>query len=182
MFLAQFPSSQLHTYKYLNQYAILTLEDSKESSTCLLLCLTRLDESLVAPAVSNNGQDVHEEVDDVQVEVQRGEHVLLGAERVLVAAPDHQLGVVHDVETEDDCPDPGVDQVQGPAGREEGGDQAEQHKTHQNSDEDTWRKGFMYQRGSAPINIHRKWKKDAHEDVLQFRVYGFKFNCQVGEF
>ena len=143
--LAQFPSQQLHTYKYLNKYTILTLEDSTESFD-VFARLARLCESLVAPAVTNNGQDVHEEVDDVQVEVQRGEHVLLGAERVLVAAPDHQLGVVHDVETEDDCPDPGVNQVQGPAGREEGGDQAEQHETHQNSDEDTWRKGFMYQR------------------------------------
>ena len=134
--LAQFPSSQLHTYKYLNKYTILTLQ--QKVSTCLLSCLACLCESLVTPAVSDDGEDVHEEVDDVQVEVQRGEHVLLGAERVLVAAPDHQLGVVHDVEAEDDCPDPGVNQVQGPAGREEGGDQAEQHKTHQNSDEDTW--------------------------------------------
>ena len=120
------------------------MEIQQKVSTCLFSCLTRLDESLVAPAVANNGQDVHEEVDDVQVEVQRGEHVLLGAERVLVAASDHQLGVVHDVEAEDDCPYPSVNQVQGPAGREEGGDQAEQHETHQNSDEDTWRKGFMY--------------------------------------
>lgn len=44
---------------------------------------------------------------------------------------------VHDVEAEDDCPDPGVHEVQRPAGREEGGDQAEQHKTHQNGDQDT---------------------------------------------
>ena len=91
----------------------------------------------VAPAVANDGEDVHEEVDDVQVEVQGGEHVLLGAERVLVAAPDHELRVVHDVQTEDDCPDPGVHEVQGPAGREEGGNQSEQHKTHQHGDQDT---------------------------------------------
>ena len=52
------------------------------------------------PATSKYEEDVEEEVDDVQVEVQGGEHVLLGAERVLVAAPNHQLGVVHDVQAE----------------------------------------------------------------------------------
>ena len=110
--------------------------------------------NLISAAEPDNHEDVHEEVDDVQVEVQGGEHVLLGAERVLVAAPDHQLGVVNDVEAEDDCPDPGVNQVQGSAGWEEGGDQAEQHETYQNSDEDTWRKGFMYQRLYAYKNSH----------------------------
>ena len=47
-----------------------------------------------------DGQDVEEEVDDVQVEVQRGKDVLLGTKRVLVTAPNHQLGVVHDVQAE----------------------------------------------------------------------------------
>ena len=77
----------------------------------LLSWFFHIGESSVAPAVANNREDVHEEVNDVQVEVQGGEHVLLGAKWVLVAAPNHQLGVVHDVEAEDDCPDPGVDQV-----------------------------------------------------------------------
>ena len=54
-----------------------------------------------------------------------------------MAAADHQLGVVHDVEAEDDCPDPGVHEVQRPAGREEGGDQTEQHETNQHGDQDT---------------------------------------------
>ena len=47
-----------------------------------------------------DGQDVEEEVDDVQLEVEGGEDVLLRAERVLVLAPEHQLGVVHKVEGE----------------------------------------------------------------------------------
>ena len=47
-----------------------------------------------------DGQDVEEEVDDVQVEVQRGEDVFLGTQRVLVTATNHQLGVVHDVQAE----------------------------------------------------------------------------------
>ena len=103
----------------------------------------------VAPAVANDGEDVHEEVDDVQVEVQGGEHVLLGAERVLVAAPDHELRVVHDVQTEDDCPDPGVHEVQGPAGREEGGNQPEKHKTHQHGDQDTCGEWFVSDENSS---------------------------------
>ena len=48
--------------------------------------------------VTEDGEEIHEEVDDVQVEVQGGEDVLLGAEGVLVAPAHHQLGVVHDVQ------------------------------------------------------------------------------------
>ena len=51
-----------------------------------------------------DGEDVEEEADDVQVEVEGGKDVLLRAERVLVLAPEHQLGVVHDVQREDDGP------------------------------------------------------------------------------
>ena len=45
-------------------------------------------------------EDVHEELDHVEVDVEGGEDVLLGAERVLVLAAKHQLGVVHQVEAE----------------------------------------------------------------------------------
>ena len=55
-----------------------------------------------------DGEDVEEEVDDVQVEVEGGEDVFLRAERVLVLAPEHQLGVVHDVQREDDGTHRGV--------------------------------------------------------------------------
>ena len=52
----------------------------------------------LAPAVAEDGEDVHEEVDDVQVEVEGGKDVLLGAEGILVAPPHHQLRVVDDVQ------------------------------------------------------------------------------------
>ena len=55
---------------------------------------------VIAPYCSNNHQDVHEEVDHVQVDVQGGKDVLLGAEGVLVTTAHHQLGVVHDVQGE----------------------------------------------------------------------------------
>ena len=51
---------------------------------------------------TKDGEEVKEEVDDVQVEVEGGEDVLLGAERVLVIAAEHDLGVVDDVQREDD--------------------------------------------------------------------------------
>ena len=50
--------------------------------------------------VAEDGEEIHEEVDDVQVEVQGGEDVLLGTEGVLVTPAYHQLGVVHDVQAE----------------------------------------------------------------------------------
>ena len=79
-------------------------------SNFVLFCRSR---GLV-PAVSNDAENIHEEVDDVQVEVEGGEHVLLGAERVLVAAPHHQLSVVDDVEAEDDAADARIHKIQSP--------------------------------------------------------------------
>ena len=55
---------------------------------------------VIAPHGSHNHQDVHEQVDHVQVDVQGGEDVLLGAEGVLVTAAHHKLSVVHDVQGE----------------------------------------------------------------------------------
>ena len=55
---------------------------------------------VITPNGSHNHQDVHEQVDHVQVDVQGGEDVFLGAEGVLVAAAHHQLGVIHDVQGE----------------------------------------------------------------------------------
>ena len=79
----------------------------------LLILFTLWVQGLIS-AVSNDAENVHEEVDDVQVEVEGGEHVLLGAERVLVAAPHHQLSVVDDVEAEDDAADARIHKVQSP--------------------------------------------------------------------
>ena len=49
---------------------------------------------------SDDHQDVHEQVDHVQVDVQGGKDVLLGAQGVLVTAAHHELGVVNDVQGE----------------------------------------------------------------------------------
>ena len=112
-------------------------------------------------AVSNDAENVHEEVDDVQVEVEGGEHILLGAERVLVAAPHHQLSVVDDVEAEDDTADACIHKVQSPkhklpfridnlfscthlirviaiyspAGWEEKSNESKYHETHEDSNQ-----------------------------------------------
>jgi len=58
--------------------------------------------SSVTPSSSDNHEDVHEEVDNVQIDVQSGKDVLLGAEGVLVLAPHHQLCVVDNVKREDE--------------------------------------------------------------------------------
>merc|ERR1719445_1396351 len=96
-----------------------------------------LDVSSLVSAVSNNLKDVHEQVDDVKIEVESCKDVFLGTERVLVAAPDHQLGVVDDVKTEDDAADAGVDQVQGSARGEEQGDESKNDEAHQHCNQDT---------------------------------------------
>ena len=51
---------------------------------------------------ADNAEDISEEVDDVQVEVEGGENVLLGTERVLVFPAHHHLSVVDNVEGEDE--------------------------------------------------------------------------------
>jgi len=96
-----------------------------------------LDVSSLVSAVSNNLKDVHEQVDDVKIEVESCKDVFLGTERVLVAATDHQLGVVDDVQTEDDAADAGVDKVQCSARGEEQGDESEYNETHQYCDQYT---------------------------------------------
>merc|ERR1719445_933533 len=96
-----------------------------------------LDVSSLVSAVSNNLEDVHEQVDDVKIEVESSKDVFLGAERILVAATDHQLGVVDDVQTEDDAADAGIDQGQGSARGEEEGDESKYDETHQNCNQDT---------------------------------------------
>ena len=45
----------------------------------------------VSAAEADDHEDVHEEVDDVQVDVEGGEDVLLGAQAVLVLPTHHQL-------------------------------------------------------------------------------------------
>lgn len=47
----------------------------------------------------NDGQNVQEEVDDVQVQRDRGEHILFGTDWMLVRSTHHHLRVVNQVET-----------------------------------------------------------------------------------
>lgn len=47
--------------------------------------------------LSDDGEDEEEEVDDVEVEVERREDVLLGRDRVLVLPAHHELSVEDDV-------------------------------------------------------------------------------------
>ena len=73
---------------------------------------------LLVPATAGYAdyeEDVSEEVDDVQVDVEGGEDVLLWAESVLVLPPHHELGVVHDIEGEDEGSDGSVAQHHPPA-------------------------------------------------------------------
>jgi len=58
----------------------------------------------VSAAEADDHEDVHEEVDDVQVDVEGGEDVLLGAQAVLVLPTHHQLSVINDVKGEDERP------------------------------------------------------------------------------
>ena len=68
-------------------------------------------------------------MDNVHVEVEGSEDVLLWTEGVAVLPSDHQLGVVHDVQGEDETSYRSVDQPEGPVGGEEDGDDAEYHET-----------------------------------------------------
>ena len=61
--------------------------------------------------ISKNREEVEEEVDDVQVEVEGREDVLLRTEGVLVFAAQHDLGVVDQVEGEDEAANSGVTNV-----------------------------------------------------------------------
>ena len=84
-------------------------------------------------------KDVHEEVDDVKIEIESSKDIFLWTERILVAATDHELGVVDDVQAEDDAPDAGVDQVHGSAGGETQGNESKYNEAHQDCNQHTWR-------------------------------------------
>ena len=66
---------------------------------------------VLAPGAVYERQDVSEEVDDVQVDVEGSKDVLLGGDGVLVAPTDHQLNVEHEVETEQQCSQAAVHNV-----------------------------------------------------------------------
>ena len=86
---------------------------------------------------TNDAQNVHEESNDVEVEVESSKNVFLGAESVLVTPSHHQLRVVDNVETEDDAANASVDQPESPASGKEGGNQTEDDEADQHSQEST---------------------------------------------
>lgn len=68
---------------------------TKQSNRCLVTIRCSLKITLFS---SLSSQDKQEDVDDVQVQVQRRKDVLLRADRVLMLAAHHDLGVVHEVQ------------------------------------------------------------------------------------
>ena len=93
--------------------------------------------NVLVPAVTNDGQDVHEQVDDVKIEIEGSKDILLRTERVLVGATNHQLGIVDDVQTENDAANSSINQVPGPALLKEESNQSKQKETHEDSQQNT---------------------------------------------
>jgi len=82
---------------------------------------------------SDDGQYVHEDVDDVQVEVEGGEDVLLRTDGVLMIATQHQLGIVYQVNGKEHRSEGGIDQSDHLA-READGNDSENDEDHQTGD------------------------------------------------
>merc|ERR1712001_610868 len=89
--------------------------------------------SILISGCSNDLQNVEEQIDDVEVEVERSKDILLGVQRILVVATHHHLGVEDDVEAEDDCPNYCKNQSCTPSLREEGSNEACQYEDHQHA-------------------------------------------------
>ena len=66
---------------------------------------------MLISAPCKDEEDVEKEVHDVQVDVERSEDVLLRTEGVFVFPPHHDLGVVDQVEREDQAANCGVTNV-----------------------------------------------------------------------
>ena len=60
---------------------------------------------------TDDSQDVQENVDDVQIEIECGEDVFLGRDRVLVFTAKHKLCIENQVDTKDESTQRGVDQI-----------------------------------------------------------------------
>jgi len=93
--------------------------------------------SILISGCPDDLKNVEEEIDDVQVEVERGKDILLGVQRILVIATHHHLGVKDNVEAEDDCPNYCKNQLCSPSLWEEGSNEACQYEDHQNTEQST---------------------------------------------
>lgn len=67
--------------------------------------------SFLTARVANDGEDVSEKIDHIQVDVEGGEDVFLRRDGVLVFAADHQLHVEHQVEAEEESAQARVNDV-----------------------------------------------------------------------
>ena len=67
------------------------------TSKCQLWDLCASTVWVSVPGTSKDGEDEQEDVDDVQVEIQRGKHVLLRRDGILVLPAHHELGVEHQI-------------------------------------------------------------------------------------
>jgi len=99
---------------------------------------------LISPCSSNNHENVHEEVDNVEINVESSEDVLLRAKGVLVLAPHHQLGVIHDVQGEDEGTNRSISNHSVFGLREENEKEPGNHEDDQNSTEHTSTYGEVY--------------------------------------
>jgi len=99
---------------------------------------------LISPCSSNNHEDVHKEVDNVEINVESSEDVLLRAKGVLVLAPHHQLGVIHDVEGEDEGTNRSISNHSVFGLWEENEKEPSNHEDYQNSAEHSSTHGEVY--------------------------------------
>lgn len=120
-----------------------------------------MDENLVSWG-ADDGQDVDEEVDDIHIQVERGEHVLFGRDGVLVVPAEHDLSVVHDVDGEQQSAERSVDERHGLA-REEHADDTEYHE-----DDDCHKQNASHRR-EVDLGLERKHGESEDHDQREQR-------------
>lgn len=75
---------------------------SSFSSTCSPVIISKYSSSFpLIPGVAQNGQNIHEDVDNVHVKIQCSKDVLLGTDGILVLAAHHHLCIVDQIEAKE---------------------------------------------------------------------------------
>ena len=87
--------------------------------------------------ISYNSKNIDKKLDNINIEVERGEYIILRGQSILVRATQHQLRVQNKVEREDDNAEAGVHQFQGARLRQEQGYEAEQGETDEDGEQDS---------------------------------------------
>lgn len=88
---------------------------------------------------TNQHQNVHEDVHDVNIKIQSGENVLLGADRVLVLSSHHELNVIHEVDAEKESAEWSIDEGHCAAGKYDRED-AEEEEDDDRDKQNAWRR------------------------------------------